>query len=84
MDRSLLTAIARFPDRGRAIKDLAAMDEEFHALCVDLRDAESALDGWERSLSPVREERCAEYRELAAGLADEIKTALDRRPHLPA
>jgi hypothetical protein len=84
MDQSLLAAIARFPDRGRAIKELAVVDEDFRALCADLRDAEAALDGWERSPSPVREERCAEYRELAAGLADEIKTALDRRPPLPA
>ncbi len=81
MDQSLLAATARFSDRGRAIKELAAMDEDFHALCADLRDAEAALDGWERSTSPVQEERCTEYRELATGLADEIKTALDRRPH---
>ena len=79
MDQSLLAAIARFPDRGRAIKELAAVDEGFRALCADLRDAEAALDGWERSPSPVREERCGEYRDLVTGLADEIRTALDAR-----
>ncbi len=81
MDQSLLAAIARFPDRGRAIKELAAMDEGFHALCADLRDAEAALTRWEQAPSPVQEERCTEYRELAAGLADEIKTALDHHSH---
>jgi hypothetical protein len=81
MDQSLLAAIARFPDRGRAIKELAAMDENFRALCADLRDAEAALDGWKRSLSSVREERCSEYRELVAGLIDEVRAALDRRSH---
>jgi hypothetical protein len=81
MDQSLLAAIARFPDRGRAVEELAAMDEDFRALCADLGDAEAALEGWEHSLSSVREERCAEYRELVTALADEIKTALDRRPH---
>ncbi|RDJ27865.1 hypothetical protein DWF00_09740 [Bosea caraganae] len=79
MDQSLLAVIARFPDRGRAVKELAATDEGFRALCADLRDAETALVGWEHSSLPVRDERCIEYRELVDGLADEIRAALDRR-----
>lgn len=79
MDQSLLAAIARFPDRGRVIQELAAADEEFRDLCADLRDAESALAGWEQSQSSVRDERCAEYRGLVAGLSDEIEFELDRR-----
>jgi hypothetical protein len=82
MDQSLLAAIARFPDRGRAIEELAAADEDFRALCADLGDAEAALNGWERSSSAAREERCGEYRELVMGLADEIGAMLDRHSRI--
>ncbi|MGO4405223.1 hypothetical protein AB4Z10_13295 [Bosea sp. RAF48] len=81
MGQSLRAAIARFPDRGQAIKELAARDEDFHTLCMDLRDAAAALARWELAVSPVREERCTGYRELATRLADEISTALDRHSH---
>ena len=79
MDHSLLAIIARFPDRARAIKELAAVDEGFYSLCTDLGDAEAALSGWERSQAPVRDERCHEYRELVAALADEVRAALESR-----
>jgi hypothetical protein len=77
MDQSLLAAIARFPDRGRSIEELAGHDEEFRSLCADLADAQAALVRWERCLSPVREERCTEYRILLGDLASEIETMLD-------
>jgi hypothetical protein len=79
MERCLRVAIARFPDRGHAIKELAGRDEEFLELCTDLADAEAALERWIGSILPVREARCAEYRDLVRDLAVEVKTALDRR-----
>ena len=78
MDRRLLAAIARFPDRGHAIEELARTDEDFQSLCEDFAAAQAALVHWERSSSPVREARCAEYRELVRDLAAEIEAELDR------
>ena len=79
MDRTVLAAIARYPDRGRAIEEFAERDEEFRSLCADLADAEAALKRWEQSSSQVREERCTEYRDLIGDLTDEIGSVLDRR-----
>jgi hypothetical protein len=78
MDRSVLVAIARFPDRGHAIEELARTDEDFRSLCADLAEAEAALLRWERSSSPVKDARCAEYRDLARDLAAELEAMLDR------
>jgi hypothetical protein len=78
MDRRLLAAVAHFPDRGHAVEELARRDEEFLLLCADLAEAEAALGRWERSDTPIREERCAEYRELVQDLAGEIAATLDR------
>jgi hypothetical protein len=78
MDRRLLAAIAHFPDRGHAVEELARRDEEFLLLCADLAEAEAALGQWERSDTPVREARCAEYRDPVRDLALEVETTLDR------
>jgi hypothetical protein len=78
MDHAILAAIQRFPDRALAIEARADGDEEFHSLCTDLADAEAALGRWERSPSPLREERCTEYGELIRDLAIEIAGTLDR------
>jgi hypothetical protein len=78
MDQDVLVAIARFPDRGHAIKELAGRNEDFRALCVDLADAEAAAVRWERSGARERHVRCAEYRELARELTAELAAALDR------
>jgi hypothetical protein len=77
MDRFLLVAIARFPDRGHAIKELARTDEDFRSLCADLADAEAAAMRWEASTSPVSGARSAEYRELVRDLAAELEATLD-------
>ena len=42
MDQGVLVAIARFPDRGHAIEELARTNEEFRSICADLADAEAA------------------------------------------
>jgi hypothetical protein len=78
MDQGVLVAIARFPDRGHAIEELARTDEEFRSLCADLADAEAAAVRWEHSSLPVSAARSAEYRDLARDLAAELATALDR------
>jgi hypothetical protein len=78
MDRSILVAIARFPDRGHAIQELAMADEEFRSLCCDLADAEEAAVRWEGSPSPVSGVRSAEYRNLVRDLAAELAATLDR------
>lgn len=78
MDHCVLVAIARFPDRGHAIEELARRDEDFLSLCADLADAQAALERWEHSVLPVREARCAEYRDLIRDLAVEVDAALDR------
>jgi hypothetical protein len=73
-----MAAIARFPDRGHAIEKLARTDEDFRGLCADLADAEAAVAHWEHAPSPVREARCAEYRDLVRDLAAELEVTLDR------
>jgi hypothetical protein len=78
MEQCVLVAIARFPDRGHAIEELAKRDEDFRSLCADLADAEAAAVRWERSSSPVSGARSAEYRELARDLAAELQATLDR------
>lgn len=78
MHYAIQAAIARFPDRGHGIEELAGRDDEFRSLCEDLADAGDALVRWQRSSSPVRDERCAEYRELVGDLAVELETMLDR------
>ena len=78
MHYAVQAAIARFPDRGHAIEELAQADEGFHSLCEDFAAAQAALVHWERSGSPVRTARCTEYRELVRDLAAEIEVELDR------
>jgi hypothetical protein len=78
MDQAVLVAIARFPDRGHAIQELARRNDDFRSLCADLADAEAAAVRWERSPSSVSGARCAEYRELAKDLAAELAATLDR------
>jgi hypothetical protein len=76
MDQGVLAAVRRFPGRRRAIETLAASDESFQSICVDLADAEAALAGWQASTAAVREARCAEYRGLVEDLAREVEAAL--------
>ena len=78
MDQFVLVAIARFPDRGHAIEELARTNEDFRSLCADLADAEAAAVRWERSSSPVSGARSSEYRDLARDLAAELGAMLDR------
>ncbi|MBZ6078073.1 hypothetical protein [Microvirga puerhi] len=78
MHHAVQAAIARFPDRGHAIEELAKADEDFLSLCEDLAEAQVALARWERSDAPVRTTRCAEYRELVRELVAELEAALDR------
>ena len=76
MDEGVLAAVRRFPERRRAIEALAAKDEGFRSLCVDLADAEAALAGWRASTAAVHEARCAEYRDLVEDHAREVGAAI--------
>jgi hypothetical protein len=78
MEHGVLAAIARFPDRGHAIEELARTNDGFRSLCADLADAEAAASRWERSSSPLSGARSAEYRDLARDLAAELEATLDR------
>jgi hypothetical protein len=78
VDQTVLVAIARFPDRGHAIEELARRNEDFRSLCADFADAEAAAVRWEHSPLPVSKARAAEYRELARDFAAELEATLDR------
>lgn len=77
MDPAVLAVIRRFPDRRWVVQRLALRNEAFRSICADLVEAEIALERWESSPLPAKEERCAEYRLLVAGLEDELRAALD-------
>jgi hypothetical protein len=81
MDEGVRAAVRRFPERQRAIERLAAADEDFRSLCVDLVDAETALVGWQASTAAVREARCAEYQGLVEDLAREVEATLGAARH---
>ena len=78
MHHAVQAAIARFPDRGHAIEELARTDESFRSLCEDLTEAQAALARWERSTSLVGSARCDEYRILVRDLTAELEAELDR------
>ncbi|QEL21954.1 hypothetical protein FQV39_04700 [Bosea sp. F3-2] len=77
MAQTISVAIAHFPDRGHAIEGLARRDEDFRALCSDLAEADAALAQWQHSSSPVKQARCAEYRDLVRYLVAELEAILD-------
>ncbi|MBY5395434.1 hypothetical protein HFN01_11460 [Rhizobium leguminosarum] len=73
-----VTAVRRqFPARIKAIDDLSARNEDFREICRDFADAQSALQKWNVSTDPKRDERVVEYQELIAELSKEIEGALD-------
>lgn len=81
MDQGVRAAVRRFPERRQAIEALAASDESFRSICVDLAAAEAALAGWQTSTAPVREARCTEYRGLVEDLAREVEAAVEAGRH---
>jgi hypothetical protein len=83
MSDGLRAAIRRFPERRSAIEAMTAHNEELRSLCEDLAAAEAATALWDRSASPLRDKRVAEYTALANGLAAELKMALEATPIVP-
>jgi len=83
MDKGVAAVRVRFPVRAEAIDELASRDKVFCEICRDFAEAQTELAKWEASSDPDRDGRCAEYRELVAGLAKEIEDALDKATVLP-
>lgn len=83
MDQGVTAAQRHFPNRTKAIEDLAARDEEFRSLCDDFADAEAELKKWEKSADPKHEQRYAEYLVLVDDLANEIGAAIDAAVIIP-
>ncbi|TBZ99618.1 MULTISPECIES: hypothetical protein [Rhizobium] len=77
MDEGVTAVRRQFPARIKAIDDLSARSEDFREICRDFADAQSALQKWNVSTDPKRDERVVEYQELIAELAKEIEGALD-------
>ncbi|MBY5313264.1 hypothetical protein GR210_01650 [Rhizobium leguminosarum] len=77
MDEGVTAVRRQFPARIKAIDDLSARNEDFREICRDFADAQSALQKWNVSTDPKRNERVVEYQELIAELSKEIEGALD-------
>ncbi|MCA2408828.1 hypothetical protein GYN07_12480 [Rhizobium leguminosarum bv. viciae 248] len=77
MDEGKTAVRRQFPARIKAIDDLSARSEDFREICRDFADAQSALQKWNVSTDPKRDERVVEYQELVAELSKEIEGALD-------
>jgi hypothetical protein len=78
MDEGVAAVRQQFPVRAEAIDELASWDNEFCEICSDFAEAQTELAKWEASSDPNGDQRCAEYRELIAGLGKEIEDALDK------
>ncbi|APO68543.1 hypothetical protein IE4872_CH02941 [Rhizobium gallicum] len=72
-----------FKERAKVIEALAARTEGFRDLCDDFLTAHDEKLRWERSSSPERGERIAEYQELIDSMRIEIEQALDRAAVVP-
>lgn len=79
MDRGVLAAIRRFPERSLEIRRLAIADSTFRSLCGDFGEAEDALQRWSRTPSKQAASRQSEYSILVEELASEIAAIVDTR-----
>lgn len=79
MDRGILAAIRLLPTHKKSIQELTLRNEDFRALCMDLVEAEIALERWESSALPEKEAHCAEYRLIIVGLEAEIRQTIHER-----
>ncbi len=77
MDDGIAAARRHFPAKAEAISERASRDTVFGEICRDFAEAKTELAKWEASMDPQGANRCTEYRELIAALANEIETALD-------
>ncbi len=77
VDEDALAAAQRwFPASSLRIRQLLVSNETFRELCSDLAAAERTLATVEQLPAHIRNERRAEFTELAEDLAAEIKVAL--------
>jgi hypothetical protein len=77
MDKGVLAAIRRFPEKGLEIRRLAIADSAFRSLCGDFGEAEEALARWSHAASEQAESRQSEYGILVEELASEIAAIVD-------
>ena len=80
MDRGVLAAVRRFPQRSLEIRRLAMSDNAFRSLCEDLCEAEEALARWSLLPSEQAASRRCEYDLLVEELAAEIVSIVNRPP----
>ncbi len=83
MDEGVAAVRVQFPEWAETIDALASKDESFLEICRDFAEAQVELAKWEVSPGSDRQERCAEYRELIAGLGKEIQDALNNVGTVP-
>lgn len=83
MDDGIAAVRLQFPDRVEAIDERASWDSVFREICRDFAEAQAEMAKWQASSDPQRDERCAEYRELIAGLGKEIEDILDKAKVIP-
>jgi hypothetical protein len=79
----LAAALRRYPACSLRIQQLYVGDETFRELCCDLAAAEHALETVEHLPDPIRNERRAEFTEMANGLAGEIEKAISQQTVVP-
>lgn len=79
MDRGIRAATRLLPNHKKSIQELMLRSENFRALCMDLAEAEFALERWEQSKMPEKEAHCAEYRLIIVGLEAEIRQTIRER-----
>ena len=78
MDRGVLAAIRRFPQRSLEIRRLAIADNAFRSLCGDFGEAEDALARWSHALSEQAASRQSEYSILVEEVASEIEAIVEK------
>jgi hypothetical protein len=79
MDRGVLAAVRRFPQKSLEIRRLAIADSAFRSLCGDFGEAEDALARWSHTPSEQAASRQSEYSILVEELASEISAIVEDR-----
>lgn len=79
LDQDLTAALRRYPASSLQIQHLYVSDETFREMCSDLAAAERAIKTVEDLPDSIRNERRAEFSEMANHLAGEIEKVISQR-----